>query len=388
VRSASTASSRGFTLMEMMIALAIGTVVLGVAVQIFSKSMAATWVVSQKAEMQQNGRASLNLLTKDVRLAGGGLPSGGFALPSGTGTSPVYGIDFTAKPYLGAANNAAINFPTQAAIPYLYGVIPGCARGIQLNAGKGPTDIITIVYGDSVFPLQNYQVTFNNATGNSVTFTRTNAADAAVNNPGVGLQRGDLVLFQAKIGAGAAATTGYAVADVTTAAPAGAGPNYTVLFANADPLQLNQNAATAGALKQIITATGAVSPGAFAKRIWLITYYLWNQPNPSGAGPATPVLMRQVNGRVPIPVAENVTDLRFTYDTYDTAGNLLNATCDGGQAVGVNPNEIRTINVTHLTFRSQLAGVNTSSTVTRGYQSIDLQATISARNLSFSQRYQ
>jgi prepilin-type N-terminal cleavage/methylation domain-containing protein len=392
VRYSNIKLSRGFTLLEMLVSLAIGSLVIGVAVQVFARSMAATWIVSQKAEMQQDARAAINLLNKDTRLAGAGMPTGGVALTSGTGTSPVYGRDYTGKSYLGPNNNTPINFPTQtvgaSTIPYLYGVIPGCSRGIQLNAAKGPTDIITIVYGDAAFPLSNYQVTFNDVNGNSVTFTSTNAADAAVNNPGVGLKQGDLVLFQAKLGNGGAATTGYAIAEVTAAAPAGGGPTYTVLFGNADPLLLNQNAGTAGDLKQIVTTVGAVSPGAFAKRIWMITYYLWNQPNPSGAGVPTPVLMRQVNGRVPVPVAENVADLRFTYDTYDTAGNLLNATCDGGQSIGVNPNQIRTINVTHLTFRSQLPGARSILGPTQGYQSLDVQNSVSARNLSFTQRYQ
>ena len=93
--------------------------------------------------------------------------------------------------------------------------------------------------------------------------------------------------------------------------------------------------------------------------------------------------MRLVNARKPVPVAENVADLRFTYDTYDNNGVLLNATGDGGMglATPISPNQIRTINLSHLTIRSQLPGQS-------GYQSIDIQTAISARNMSFSDRYQ
>ncbi len=381
--------SRGFTLAEMLVSLIVGTLVLGAAVDIFSRSMSAAWVVSQKAEMQQDARAALTLMTKDIRMAGGGLPSGGVALPFGAGVSPAYGMDYTGIGYLGANNNAGINFPTQnvngSNIPYLYGAIPGWQAGITLNAGQGPTDIITVAYADSTLPLQDYQVQFNNTNGTSVTFTSTNAGDKAVNDPGVGLQLGDLVLFQAQIGAGANATTGYAIADVTAAAGAGGGPSYTVQFANADALKINQTAATSGDLKQIVSNVGAVAQSTIATRIWLITYYLWNQPNPAGGAPI-PVLMRQVNARKPVPVAENVVNLRFTYDTYDDSGNLLSAT--GQLPNTVSPNEIRGINIAHLTIRSQLAGAKTSFVATKGYQSFDISTSLSARNLSFSQRYQ
>jgi len=387
----SKSKSRGFTVAEMLVSLIVGTIVLGGAVDIFSRSMAATWVVSQKAEMQQDARAAVTLMTKDIRMAGGGLPSGGVALAFGAGVPPAYGLDYTGAGHLGTNNNAGVNFPTQAVgannIPYLYGAIPGCGKGITLNAGAGATDIITVVYTDSTLPLQDYQVTFNNSNGTSVTFTSTVAGDPAVNNTGVGLQQGDLVLFQAQIGAGANATTGYAIGTVTAPAGVGAGPSYTVLFNNADALKLNQTAATSGDVKQIVSNVGAVAPNTIAKRIWAITYYLWNEPNPAG-GTAIPVLMRQANARLPVPLAENVTDLRFTYDSYDTSGNLAAAACDAGISAGVSPNEIRAINIKHLTIRSQLAGSRSSYVATKGYQSYDIHESLSARNLSFSQRYQ
>jgi hypothetical protein len=181
---------------------------------------------------------------------------------------------------------------------------------------------------------------------------------------------------------------------VTTPLPTGTGPAYTVAFSNADPLLFNQTAATSGDMKQISAGTGTI-----ATRIWVITYYLKVLPDPLGAGAGTPVLMRQVNGRAPVPVAENVVNLQFTYDTYDSSGNLLAASCDGGQTATppVSPNLIRTINILHMTFRSQLSGgnmvvqkVNAGATAgaLAGYQGYDVQTSISARNLSFSQRYQ
>ena len=362
MRSATKTSNRGFSLIELMIALGVGVLVLGAAVQLFTKSMTATWLVSQRAEMQEDSRAASNLLTKDISLAGAGLPSGGVALASGTAVSPIFGCSYNATCYLGAAGNASVKYPTQtvgaSVIKYMYGVIPGCQAGITVNAAQGPTDTITVVYADSTFLLSDYTVAFNNPNGTAVTFTlpapAPNPLDLPINNTAVGLQAGDLVLFQDKLGAGIGATTGYAVGEVTNPLPLGGGPSYVVTFANADPLLFNQTAATSGDMAQIAAGTGAV-----ATRIWVITYYLKVLPDPLGVGAGTPVLMRQVNGRTPVPVAENVVNLQFTYDTYDTSGNLLHATCDGGQALGVSPNLIRTINILHLTFRSQMSGGNT-----------------------------
>jgi prepilin-type N-terminal cleavage/methylation domain-containing protein len=379
---------KGFTLFEMLVSLIVGTLVLGAAVDLFSRSVNATWVASQKAEMQQDARAAINLMTKDIRLAGAGLPSGGVALANGTGTVPAYGIDYNSVGHLGANNNAAITFPilTGSTIPYLYGVIPGCGAGVTPTGAAAATDIISVAYTDSTFPWQNYSVTFNNAQGTSITFTDNNpASDPGINNPGLGLQQGDLVLFTSKIVSGTTTTSSYALADVTAPAGAGSGPTYTVGFANNDPMKVNQTAATANDIEQIANNVGSVSTSTTATRIWLITYYLWNKPNPAG-GAAIPVLMRQVNARTPVPVTENVVNMQFAYDTYDSTGNLVALSCNAGMPT-VSPTEIRQINITHLTFRSELAGANSSYRATKGYQTVDLAATLSARNLSFSQRY-
>ena len=377
--SVPTNSDRGFTLIEMLISLTVGLVLVASAVQLFSRGVSATWLISQRAELQQNARASSNLLTKDISLAGAGLPTGGLALASGTGSRPIYGCDYTGVCYLGPGNNASVTYPNQVVgantINYMYGVIPGFRKGVTVNAAAGATDVITVVYADTSFLLNDYTVRFNDLNGNSVTFTlpspAPNPLDQAVNNAGVGLQPGDLVLFASNAG------SAYAVAAVTSAVPAGAGPSYTVTVASADASLLNQNAATSNDLKQIATPAGTAGTaiGVTATRIWAMTYYLDNTTTPG-----TPTLMRLVNARKPVPVAENVADLRFTYDTFDDTGNLLNATGDGGMSIGISPNQIRTINLLHLTIRSQLRGET-------GYQAMDMQTSVSARNMSFNDRY-
>src|ERR1700720_948184 len=88
--------ARGFSLIELLVAVALGLTVLAATTQLFKKGMDASILVSQSSEMQQNVRATLNLVAKDVSMAGSGLPSGGLALPYGAGsTASFFAIDST-----------------------------------------------------------------------------------------------------------------------------------------------------------------------------------------------------------------------------------------------------------------------------------------------------
>src|SRR5271154_7615491 len=116
----STKRARGFSLLEMIVAMALGTLVLGAAVQLYSQGVAATWTVSQRAEMQQDFRAASNMLTKDLSLAGVGLGQGAHVQLPTSATLPVYGCVQTAglPCYLGSANGSPVSYPKQGATPY------------------------------------------------------------------------------------------------------------------------------------------------------------------------------------------------------------------------------------------------------------------------------
>ncbi len=384
----------GFTFIELMTAMALGLLIVGAAVKLFSQGVDATWVVSQRAEMQQDLRAVQNMMTKDISLAGAGLIGGqGISLPSGTGLTPIYGCDQTGLAS-GCPPNGGVKYPCAsnvgACIPTLYGLIPGFSLGITPPGSATISDLITVVYSDTIFALNCYTVTFT-APGNSVTFTAPAnpppssctlppglAFPQNINNTAVGLQPGDLILFQNT-------ANGPAVAEVTTVA-AGAGPSWVVAFANGDPLQINQSGAP-NDLTQISGFPAVPVAGTVANRIFVITYYIQLNPDPTGVTKGTPVLMRQVNGHTAVPAAENVINTQFTYDTYATDGSLLNQLPDGGESLGVSLNLIRKINIAHLTIRSQLDGSRSALFATSGFQGYDVQTSISARNLSYQNRY-
>jgi hypothetical protein len=89
--------------------------------------------------------------------------------------------------------------------------------------------------------------------------------------------------------------------------------------------------------------------------------------------------MRLQSGKAPAPVAENVTYLKFTYDVND------NGVVDANQVslpAGTNPGMITKVNIAHMAMRSQQ-----SKYVGVGYQGLDLQTSIAARNLTSQQEY-
>ncbi|MBI3645541.1 MAG: prepilin-type N-terminal cleavage/methylation domain-containing protein [Acidobacteriales bacterium] len=381
MRRRSTVRHQGFSLLEVMIAMALGTIVMAAAVQLFSKGLGATWTVSQRAEMQQDFRAAANMLTKDTSMAGAGMGNNvQIALPSGAGTQvPVYGCDQIPKCYI---NGGAVAYPTQLVsgvnVPYLYGLIPGWKFGPTLNAAAGPTDVITVVNTDTNFLLNCYKATVSSNT--VVQFALPNplpvtcivppplTAPQALNDTVIGLTPGDLVLFSMAIGAGVGATTSTVIGEVTNVNPRGGGI-YDVAFAAGDPLRMNQPAAAAGSIGNIpVNSTGS------GNRINVTTYYIDNTITP-------PRLMRQVSGHSPVPVAENVSFLQFSYDLYNfDTGTMLTDQKDGGASQNMTPNQITKINIKHMSMASTLHGA-------KGYQGLDLQTSVSARDLTFKNDY-
>jgi prepilin-type N-terminal cleavage/methylation domain-containing protein len=377
MKRSSTKRQSGFSLLEMVVATALGSIVLGAAVQMYIQGVSATWTVSQRAEMQQDFRAASNILTDDLSLAGAGLgPGAAIALPA-TGTSPRFGCDQTPKCYVNGTSGEP--YPAQGATPYLYGLLPGLNQGPTINGQT--TDTVTVVYTDTTLYLNCYTATATAkgvvtfappapfttwaATGCLPTGT-TLTAPQAVNDSGVGLTTGDLVLMNL------GGTN--VVAEVTGASTASGANTYTVPFANGDELNMNQTV-NPNYLNGVASGATGTSP----MRILVITYYLDNTVTPSR-------LMRQINGHSPMPVAENVVYLKFSYDLYNGTTNTAEPNqADGGAALGLLPNQITKINILNMAMDSTLKGSKFG--LGNGYQGLDLQTSVSARNLTYTNNY-
>jgi prepilin-type N-terminal cleavage/methylation domain-containing protein len=380
----------GFSLLEMVIAIAVGTVVLGVAVQLYIQDLGATWTTTQRAELQQDFRAASNMLITDLSLAGAGLGTGAaIQLPSGS--APKYGcVQTSGTPcyIISAANpTGAVAYPQQGATYFLYGLLPGYNAGPTLLAAQGPTDAVTVIYTDNSFYLDCYTATVSSTTTVTFTLPGTTSANCtsptgntgaqAVNDSAVGLTPGDLVLF----------TFGASniVAEVTTAATAGG----VATFAASDALNMNQGSAVANSLasKYVASPPAASLTTGYASRILAVTYYIDNTAS-------QPRLMRQISGHTPMPVAENVAYMKFTYNLFNDSTNTPVVGCsnpgaasDGcsGASTGLLPNQITQTNVQNMAMDSTINSSQFGSN--NGYQRLDLQTSVSARNLSFVNNY-
>jgi prepilin-type N-terminal cleavage/methylation domain-containing protein len=405
-------SNRGFSLIELLVALVAGLIVVGGAVQLYSSAMDATWVIQQRTEMQQDLRAAEDMILKDISLAGSGLTgvnSESVPLPIVNATVPMYGCGTA------AACTPAYNYPCLGGAcatsnpPILYPIMPGYQLGVKPAGSSVKSDVITVVYTDTNLALNCYSGTANpitfNSTGNAITFEAPSNPPPsscimppnqtypnAVNDPVVGLKPGDLVM----VGPSANGSL-LGIGEVTAVSPippstpvqptactgtpsCTGGSTYTVTFADGDPLNMNQSAATANDLVQ----TKASTAGVPVTRIFVITYYLGNWVD--AGGNTTTILYRQVNGQPAVPVVDNIAAMQFTYDTYGASGALLNANGDGGESGGTSPSLIRKVNLAHLTIHSQLYGAK-GGYINKGYQSFDVQTSVSARNLSYNNRY-
>ncbi|MGA2416048.1 MAG: prepilin-type N-terminal cleavage/methylation domain-containing protein [Candidatus Sulfotelmatobacter sp.] len=349
-------TNTGFTLVELMVSMAVGLTVIFAMASLFKSGMASTFIVAQRVETQQNMRAAMQIMVKDINLAGAGLPTGGLQLPlGGGGGKSRYGCDQTGTCYV-----PAFTYPAN----YMNGINPGFSNGVQggVVVPSAPgliNDSITVVYCDYNFPLFEYNGTFPDTTGKSIGIVANPSyvpAPPLITAAG-GIQVGDLILMSN--------TGGSAVGEVTALTPT------ALTFSDLDPLNINQSGATSNNIATLAKA----SPTASVYRLFAVTYYLTVPVNGQ-----LPRLMRQVNGLTPVPVADNIINLQFTYDDYNTNTSAL----DPNQAnpIGVG-DAINMIQKTNVVIYGQSLTLNGNQS-----QNMYLATSVSARNMAFRNRYQ
>jgi prepilin-type N-terminal cleavage/methylation domain-containing protein len=373
-----TKSQRGFSLLELMIASVIGLIAIMAMTQLFRMGMNATLTVTQRADTQENMRTAIEMMSKDLSMAGSGLPTGGLQLATAGGATKV------ACNQGGTCYVPADTYPTGN---YMYGILPGFNNGVQNGTGitsaPGATnDSITSIYCDYNFPLTNFNFTFTSTTGVSVAVVNGAVQPNNILAPG-GLNVGDLLLFlvsTAGPGNGnqgtAAAQTAAVVAEIT-----GLPNNTTINFAT-DALNFNQTgpnsfAGLAGPLVGTTYGSSGAATTMNVCRLNAVTYFL--QVPPAGGTVQTPRLMRQVNGLNAVPVADNIINLQFSYDVIDSVNHTMSANQSDPLAAGLSPALIQKVNM-WVMGESLTSGGNRS-------QSMYLASSVSARNMSFCNSY-
>lgn len=350
-------SQDGFTLAELMISMVVALVVMGAIASLFKTGMNSVMLVTQRAETQQNMRAAVDLMVKDISMAGAGLPSGGIQLPTGAGaTASKFGCEQN-----GTCHVPGNTYPTNN---YMYGIIPGFSNGVEASAvvpaapAPAVNDSITSVYTDYNFPLWEYNVTFTvPGSGGAITLTpnATYVPAPPLITAAGGIQVGDLIMLSNSLGTAVGEVTGLTAGGIS--------------FANLDPLNINQSGAATNNIKAISTGTNTIG-----YRLFAVTYYLTVPINGQ-----TPRLMRQVNGLTPVPVADDIINLQFAYDVYNSTTSVLDANQANPLGVAESPNLIQKINLS----------VMGQSITTYGNQaqSMFLATDISARNMAFRNSY-
>ena len=210
-----------------------------------------------------------------------------------------------------------------------------------------------------------FQAATISATGNSLTMPA--ATVPAVTDPAVGMSPGDVILLQNVYGSAIGVATAVA--------------GQTITF-GADPLNINQSTAPSGNIKALaIPKSNPVAyPATQVSRLVMVTYFVQPFVGPNGADAR---VLRQVGSHPPVPIAEHIEDLKFTYDVVDPLTNNLTANSPDavtGAPATSQPNQIRKVNisVTAKAIRREPRG---------DFQRINLTTSIGPRNLSFRDRY-
>ena len=332
---------KGFTLVELLVAIAVTSIVIGAAVVMFRDSMKASRNTTEAADMSDNLRAGLNLIVQDLIQTGTGIPTGGISVPNTINANGCNVGQLVNRPP--AVLNLTFQGPNTAnagcnvIVP---AIEPGSGLGptvINPDGTKGPaTDIVTIMFADNSLSL--VQKLINGAkcpngtiaaNGSSITF---DPACVTVGAAGIPVSPGDLLMIYNSNNANGVLQTVTGVAG------------QTLNFAPGDPFNLNGRTTTetAGTIKQLQNLTGGAPDGTYpptsATRIWMITYYI-----DIVTDPVHPRLMRAVNFNAPQPVAESLENLQFTYNFSD--GTAPAPTNQPGVPAADNENQIRSVNV-------------------------------------------
>ena len=348
----------GFTLVEIMIAIAVTMIALAAAFMLFRDSTRANNGVTQSSDMSDNLRAGLNLIVQDLIQTGTGIPTGGISIPNtvnaaGCNIGPPVNRPPTTLNITFQGPNA-----THAGCNVILPAIePGNNLGPTVTSPDGTsgprTDIVTLMYGDNTLALVQKAINGAScpggaisATGLTITF---DPACATLGAAGIPVNPGDLLMIYNGNNPNGILQTVTAVSG------------QTLTFSSGDAFNLNgrTGSATAGTIKQLQNLTGGVPNGTYpptsATRVWMVTYYL-----DATTDPVHPMLMRAVNFNTPQPVAETVENLQFAFNFADgTSPAPVNQfTVPTAPApTGDNENQIRSVNV-YMGARSTTSAAN------------------------------
>jgi prepilin-type N-terminal cleavage/methylation domain-containing protein len=376
---------KGFSLIEVLIATAVMVGIVGATVGALTDATRATQAVVLMADTQENLRAGMNYITRDLSQAGEGIPQGGITIPTTGVVWPGTGGNF-------ASGSPATNWSVLPAIS------PGYELGPVTSTSNLKTDVLTITYGDTTLQdtnftpahwLNEYPINLTSScpsgsitnTGSSPSVTTTVVFDAThcvhINTGNTGLSVGDLILLQNNASSCSGGNSIIASESCDTNANGGTmalrvitGVNTTtntITFAPGspgDPFGLNGGTLTTGGTW---TAT----------RVWMITYYINN------SNTLRPQLMREVNLKGANAVGDVIENFQVFYD-------LLNPSATPPAILSPQEQESPAVaNLPYIRDAYVFLAARSSSTysATGQYFRNNLETVVSIRGLAFYNEY-
>jgi prepilin-type N-terminal cleavage/methylation domain-containing protein len=386
----------GFTLIELMIAMAVTMILLYAAVLAFRDASLTNQVVTLNADMADNLRSGLNMLQTDLQQAGSGLPTGGIPIPYTSNNSATAPCGTTAPPNRPVLNGTTTFPQCNSTFP---SVEPGSALGPLITAPDATaglpsnpssyTDEITVFYADNLGldarPINaqataspanpgcpNGKLTLSGTTLTAVfdgTTLNSSGNYNCVNftKQGITINIGDLIMFSNSLGETVLAVTGI--------------NGQTLTFSAGDLYNLNGRSDPGGTINQLQNSGCGGANSCFtnttATRIWMVSYYLDNVSSPPYVR-----LIRQV-GLYPgsaTPVGETLENLQFTYNFVD---GLTNPSNQATVPAGDTESQIMSVNV-YLAARSSYKERQGNNTF---YSRDNLMTQVSIRGNAYSNQF-
>ena len=156
---------KGFTLVELMIALAIAGLILSTIIGVFVRSNRLYTTQNAAAALQQEVRAALEIMSREIRLAGyDPMRTGNFGFKNATATR----LHFTADLNEDGTLDPAPSFPNCENLSFRYSA---AKRSIQIICGEGTgsQDVETLI-GDTDVSVSGLDFSYRDNQNQSTTF--------------------------------------------------------------------------------------------------------------------------------------------------------------------------------------------------------------------------
>jgi Tfp pilus assembly protein PilW len=405
--------------------MALSLILLAIAFSLFDSLNNAADLAGTVGDVNENLRAAMNMVARDVSTAGAGIPQGGVPLPSGGSAclpiqlplpstvlnqvSPVV-FSIPVQYFNNAGTASAPACPTAANMVNMPVITPGAGYGPSSGSGGTsiPTDSITLItvnpssnLGQSAVASITPVTTANKGccfaagtTSVTITFTAaTTNGGNPINGPSttdpnwVQVVPGQLIMLQNVNGTCLLAVSSVAADSIT----------FTTSDAVNDPLPFNQfplnaNSPTAGTIGnlQTLQSTGNVYPTTYAYQVTMTTYYLdnttrqgyWMLMKQLGTGaPVTTTGGVAVQSNPPQVVAMGVNVMQFAYSC-NTASNCSTASpALDPIRTPTDPSDIRMVNLWFTAI------ANHPNRKTGTYFTNSIGTTVTDQNLAYYNQY-